>query len=277
MADTATDGRALAAFLRRHAPVLVVTGAGISADSGIPTYRDDAGIWRHASPIRHREFLDSADARRRYWARSWYGWPAVRDARPNGAHLALARLERAGLLALLVTQNVDRLHQRAGSRRVVDLHGRLDRVRCLACRALEPRDTVQARLAAETLAWPQRADAARPDGDADIAATLWRQLQAPRCRRCEGDLMPDVVFFGGSIPGRRLRACELALQRAGGVLAVGSSLQVFSGFRLCRDAHRAGKPLAILNPGVTRADALAQLRLATPAGDTLAQAAGLLA
>jgi NAD-dependent SIR2 family protein deacetylase len=142
------DVAALAAFLDRHPRLVVLTGAGCSAPSGIPDYRDADGAWKHARPMTLADFTGSASARRRYWAGSLRGWPRVRDARANAAHLALARLEQAGRIVRLVTQNVDGLHQRAGSRRVTDFHGRLDQVECLDCGALVHREDVQSLLLA---------------------------------------------------------------------------------------------------------------------------------
>jgi len=266
----AHDIQALNGFLRDFPRLVILTGAGVSADSGIPTYRDADGRWLHSEPIRHNDFISRAQTRRRYWARSWHGWPAVRDAVPNAAHKALAALENAGHIELLITQNVDRLHQRAGSRRVVDLHGRLDRVRCLDCDQPQHREKVQALLARDNH-W-QRVDAgnARPDGDRDIDEGQAAGVALPRCEACAGDLKPDVVFFGANIPAERLQTCSAALERADGLLAVGTSLQVFSGFRLCRSVHRSGRPVAIINPGTTRADDLAVLKLRSPAGALLA-------
>ncbi|MEZ5568700.1 MAG: Sir2 family NAD-dependent protein deacetylase [Halioglobus sp.] len=200
----------------------------------------------------------------------------MRDARPNAAHRALATLERAGHVERLVTQNVDRLHQRAGSRAVIDLHGRLDTVRCLACDHCVHRDSVQAQLAAQNCWVEESGGSARPDGDHDISDDKLADVALPLCEACGGDLKPDVVFFGGNIPARRLEACTTALERAHGLLAVGSSLQVFSGFRLCRSMHRAGKPVLIVNPGVTRADDLASAHLRSPAAALLDGAAAAL-
>lgn len=282
------ESRALADFVRANPRLLVLSGAGISASAGIPTYRDAQGQWLGARPITHREFLTDPTRRQRYWARSALGWPAVAQARPGPAHLALARLEAAGRIGLLVTQNVDRLHQRAGSARVVDLHGRLDRAGCLSCGTTVARELLQQWL---MRANPQlaglRAEAPRPDGDADIPDTVAAAMQIPACTHCNGVLMPDVVFFGGSIPPLRVAQCMEALARADALLVVGSSLQVYSGFRFCRRAAQLGKPIALLNPGKSRADALASLRLqasaeiALPAaveqiledGATIAQAA----
>jgi len=263
------DQQALASFLAAHPRLVVLTGAGVSSASGIPTYRDDRGKWLHHAPIQEQAFLRDAHARRRYWTRSRYGWPVVRDAQPNAAHLALAQLEQQGRIELLITQNVDRLHQRAGSRNVIDLHGRVDRVRCLACDAIYDRDYVQAQLDRDN-AWPDAAQhTPRPDGDMGIPEPWIGALTLPKCERCAGDLMPDVVFFGGSVPSATVRNCHTALDRADALLVVGSSLTVFSGFRFCRLAHQTGKALAIANPGITRADDLADLKLHSPAAPLL--------
>jgi NAD-dependent SIR2 family protein deacetylase len=270
------DYLTLAAFLRRHPRLVVLTGAGVSAESGIPTYRDSEGTWLHRDPIQQREFLEDEATRRRYWARSWFGWPVIRDALPNAAHFALARMEKKGMVNLLITQNVDRLHQRAGSQRVVDLHGRVDRVRCLSCTRVHRRETIQTVLQAENR-WTYKGQSqSRPDGDMDIPDEICRKLVLPRCHLCAGDLMPDVVFFGGNVPRTRVASCLDAVEGADALLAVGSSLKVFSGFRFCRSAVKLGKPLVIINPGVTRADDLAALKLRSPAGPLLARTAELL-
>jgi len=267
----------LLAFRAANPRLLVLTGAGISAGSGIPTYRDREGTWLRAAPITHQEFLRDPARRRRYWGRSAVGWPGVRDARPNDAHRALARLERAGAVAQLVTQNVDRLHQRAGSTRVIDLHGRLDRVVCLHCGREDDREALQQRLLRDNPFLREGRGDARPDGDAELPDADIARLRVPDCAQCGGVLMPDVVFFGGSIPAARLTACREALTAADALLVVGSSLQVYSGFRFCRDAAAAGKPIALLNPGRTRADDLASLRLRSPAEALLPALADALA
>jgi NAD-dependent SIR2 family protein deacetylase len=259
------DAPGTEAFFRRvleARPLLALTGAGISVASGIPTYRDTAGVWLRSDPITHREFLGDPRQRRRYWGRSALGWPAVEAARPSAAHRALAALEHAGAITTVVTQNVDRLHQRAGSRRVIDLHGRLDRVRCLDCGALVPRAQVQQRLLASNPDLVHGVRAARPDGDADLAEHEVDNVRIPDCTACGGTLMPDVVFFGGSIPAARTAEARRALEQSGGLLVIGSSLQVYSGYRFCRWARDAAKPLFIINPGATRADALAACRCA---------------
>lgn len=267
----------LARFIRKHPRLVVLTGAGISLDSGIPTYRNETGEWLSGPPIQEREFLQDVHTRRRYWARSWYGWPTIRDAAPNPGHIALAALEAQGCIELLITQNVDGLHQKAGSRNVVDLHGRVDRVRCLDCAQTHCRDHVQDLLAHHN-DWPtQHAPTARPDGDMDIREDGVTKLVLPRCPACGGDLRPDVVFFGGSVPTERVHRCQQALQQADALLVVGSSLMVFSGYRFCRRASQLRKPVAIINPGLTRGDALADIRLTSVAGPLLAGAVARLA
>ena len=248
-------------FFSQHPRWLVLTGAGISADSGIPTYRDNSGTWLRNRPIQHQEFIQQRESRQRYWGRSMIGWPNVRDARCNANHSALADFERSGRTTLIVTQNVDRLHQAAGSEHVVDLHGRLDRVRCLDCGAGYERDRVQHEL--EKLN-PRHRDfeaMARPDGDADLSAQQVSNIKIWDCEACGGVLKPDVVFFGGTVPKERVIRCQEALTAADGLLVIGSSLQVFSGFRFCRQALEQGKPLVILNEGATRADDIASLKI----------------
>ena len=256
-----TDVPALQRFVRDHPRLVVITGAGISASSGIPTYRDRDGTWKHSAPITHQEFVSDPARRQRYWSRSLLGWPVVRDARPNAAHRALSALEQLGHIDLLITQNVDRLHQRAGSAKVVDLHGRVDQVRCMVCNATTSRERVQQQILRDNPHHSHQLSTPRPDGDAEVAAELVATLIVPTCERCDGELIPDVVFFGGSVPKTRVAQCNEAVATADAVLAVGSSLQVFSGYRFCRLAGQLGKPLAIINPGGTRADSLAGLKL----------------
>lgn len=270
-------GALLADFLHQHAPVLVLTGAGISSGCGIPTYRDEQGQWLRSAPITHQEFLDNARQRQRYWGRSAIGWPAVRDARPSAAHHALTTLELEGQVAQVVTQNVDRLHQRAGTRSVTDLHGRLDRVKCLDCTAYLSRDTMQTWLLQHNPWLDRAAGDARPDGDASLAEHEVDGVVVPECPSCSGTLMPDVVFFGGSIPRDRVADCERALGEARGLLVVGSSLKVYSGYRFCRWAAAQNKAIALLNPGSTRADPLADVKLSARADDLLPHVAQLLA
>lgn len=251
----------LAEFLQHHPKLVVLSGAGISVASGIPAYRDGLGQWQHRKPIQHNDFVNHAATRRRYWARSMAGWPTINDAQPNAAHRALTALEADGRLEFLITQNVDRLHQRAGSRSVLDLHGRLDRVRCLSCEDLTERRTMQQRLLSHNSAQVLSSGDMRPDGDSELPDTELDDFDVPPCIQCGGNLMPDVVFFGANIPRARVESSMTALNRADALLVIGSSLQVYSGFRFCKHAQATGKAIAIINPGATRADSMATLKL----------------
>lgn len=251
----------LQAFVERFPRLVVLTGAGISAASGIPTYRDHGGRWQRNEPIQHGEFIQYAEKRRRYWARSAVGWPAVASAKPNSAHAALTKLEKAGYARLLVTQNVDRLHQQAGHQNVIDLHGRLDRAVCLHCGETETREQIQIRLLDKNPALAQNSIELAPDGDAHVEDRLTENLEEPVCLTCGGVLMPDVVFFGGTVPRERVEAVNQALEQAEALLIVGSSLMVYSGFRFCKTAFELGLPLAAVNQGQTRADGLLSFKL----------------
>lgn len=261
----------LEAFFSNAPKLAALTGAGISAASGIPTYRNDAGEWQRSDPIQHRDFVEREDMRRRYWARSMAGWPWVAESAPNQAHHALATLEQAGHLSFLATQNVDGLHQRAGHRNVVDLHGRIDQVKCLDCESRMHRGKLQQVLTELNPAWSATINAIRPDGDAEVDDHIVEYMTVPECERCGGVLMPDVVFFGGTVPKERVDATREAIEAADALLVAGSSLRVFSGYRFVRMAHELGKPIAIVNRGVTRADDLATLRINEDAGEVLSQ------
>ena len=241
-------------LLRQHRHVVALTGAGCSTGSGIPDYRDADRSWKHSRPVLYPDFVANAEVRRRYWARSALGWPLFAAAQPNAAHHTLAELERRQLLSGIITQNVDRLHQRAGSQNVVDLHGRLDIVRCLDCAARVPRATWQEELRRENPGWSSAVAQLAPDGDATPTSDDYGSFRVPPCHVCNGILKPDVVFYGESVPSAVTDAARGALDQADAVLVVGSSLMVYSGFRLVRDAVAAGKPVAAINLGSTRAD-----------------------
>lgn len=251
----------------------VLGGAGCSTESGIPDYRG-AGAHPDRRPIQHQEFVRDPRARQRYWARSLRGWPKLRQARPNPGHEALASLEAAGRLSALLTQNVDSLHQAAGSREVIELHGALRRVRCLGCGALSERDALQERLLAANPGEVGEGGAldeaeAAPDGDARLADEAINGFDVPACEACGGVLMPDVVFFGGTVPAERVARAREAVEGAQALLVVGTSLTVFSGFRFVRYAVAAGLPVAIINQGPTRGDPLATLKVEATLGATL--------
>lgn len=255
----------LAAFDR----VFVLTGAGCSTASGIPDYRDEDGEWKRSPPVTYQAFVGDPAMRARYWARSLVGWPRVAEAMPNAAHMALAQWQATGQLSMLVTQNVDGLHQRAGSGAVIDLHGRLDEVVCLACSTRQPRSDMQRQLQDDNPEWTDLRAANAPDGDADLEGYDFDRFRVPDCPVCGGLLKPDVVFFGENVPRIRYEAARAALEDSDALLVVGSSLMVYSGFRFVRLAHEAGKPIALLNRGHTRADSIAELKLDTDCVETL--------
>ncbi|HET8654169.1 MAG TPA: NAD-dependent protein deacetylase [Longimicrobiaceae bacterium] len=239
--------------------VVVLAGAGCSTESGIPDYRGPEGSLRTRKPMQYREFVGSEAARARYWARSAIGWPHMAAARPNPAHRALAELEEAGAVRGVITQNVDGLHHAAGSRRVVELHGSLASVRCLACGHAEARDDYQDRLLAVNPEWVD-APAHRgeveiaPDGDAELPSEALASFRVPGCELCGGILKPDVVFFGENVPPQTVERAWRLFAEAEVLLVVGSSLTVYSGRRFIYRAQEDGLPIGIVNVGPTRAD-----------------------
>ncbi len=273
MNDVRPDGGDVEALaqLARGRRVVALTGAGCSTESGIPDYRGVDTPPRPRAPLQHREFVDKAENRQRYWARSLLGWPRLASAQPNAGHRAIAALEHAGAIEGVITQNVDSLHTGAGSKHVVELHGALARVRCLACGEITSRTELQDRLLAENATWPARARmaTAAPDGDVDLPDDLIADFRVVACSTCDGVLMPDVVFFGGSVPRSTLDAAWALFDRAELLLVIGSSLTVFSGYRFVRRAAERSVPVAILNRGPTRGDEHAQLRLDARCGDAL--------
>jgi len=263
-------------FVAAHPKLFVLTGAGVSTASGIPCYRDTNGDWKRDRPVLHGDFVRDERARRRYWARSFVGWPRMSSARPGRAHHALADLEQRGRLRQLVTQNVDGLHQSAGSRDVIDLHGRLDAVECLGCRTRHPRSLLQQQLQQANPEFvPGRATAA-PDGDADLHGVDSDAFTVPDCDRCGGTLKPAVVFFGDSVPRPTVARAFDTLADSDAVLVVGSSLMLWSGYRFCRAAREQGKPIAAVNLGRTRADAEIDLKVEQDCGTVLENVAARL-
>jgi NAD-dependent SIR2 family protein deacetylase len=255
--------------------VCVLTGAGISTDSGIPDYRGPSSAARRHAPMTYDAFVTDPDARHRYWARSHVGWPQIERARPNEAHRAVAALQRTGLVTDVITQNVDGLHQAAGARDVVELHGALARVTCLGCGATHDRAAIQHRLAVVNRAFDDDVAALRsaqvnPDGDAELPAELVERFTMIGCPACDaGPLKPDVVFFGESVPRPRVATCFARVAGARALLVLGSSLAVMSGLRFARAAARDEIPVAIVTSGPSRGDELATLRLVSPLGETL--------
>ncbi|HEX6939210.1 MAG TPA: NAD-dependent protein deacetylase [Longimicrobiales bacterium] len=271
--------------LLRGRRVVVLAGAGCSTESGIPDYRGPETSRRPRKPVTYQEFVGSEAARARYWARSVVGWPRMAAARPNPAHLAMARLEEGGVVRGIITQNVDGLHHAAGSRRVVELHGSLSRVRCLACGWSLGRDAFQARLLALNAGWAERLALATrhggleaaPDGDADLPAWAVEEFRVPGCEACGGVVKPDVVFFGENVPRDRVEEAWRLFDEGEVLLVVGSSLAVYSGRRFVYRAREAGVPIAIVNIGPTRADDVAAVKVEGRVGVVLpAVAAALL-
>jgi NAD-dependent SIR2 family protein deacetylase len=261
----------LQAWVSRHRRVFALTGAGCSTASGIPDYRNEQGEWKRRPPVMIQAFRTQPVVYQRYWARAYAGWPRFTSSAPGAAHRAFAAWEAAGTLSTLVTQNVDRLHQQAGSRAVIDLHGRLDIVLCLGCARRTPRADVQTAMAAANPDW-HAVTVTAPDGDADIDPDLIASFAAPRCTACGGQLKPDVVFFGENVPRERVDDAREALARADALLVAGSSLMVYSGFRFVRQAHETGVPIAIVNRGRTRGDELAEFKVEGDIGALLSAA-----
>jgi NAD-dependent SIR2 family protein deacetylase len=256
-------------FVERHDRLFVLTGAGCSTASGIPDYRDADGEWKRGQPILLEDFLAHERSRQRYWARSLVGFRRTRGAVPNDAHRALAALESRGRVAQLVTQNVDGLHQAAGSRNVIDLHGRVDVVRCLKCDGRMPREQVQAQLVERNPGFASLDALEAPDGDATLDGIDFASFEVPVCAACRGLLKPDVVFFGERVPTERVQNAFAALERADAMLVVGSSLMVYSGYRFAQAAAQASKPIAAVNLGRTRADGLLTLKVTERCADAL--------
>ncbi|MFF0188394.1 NAD-dependent protein deacetylase [Streptomyces sp. NPDC005244] len=256
--------------------VLVLSGAGISTESGIPDYRGEHGSLSRHTPMTYQEFAGSAQARRRYWARSHLGWRTFGRARPNEGHRAVAAFERHGLLSGLITQNVDGLHQAAGSEGVVELHGGLDRVVCLSCHDISPRRELARRLEEANPGFEPLAATINPDGDADLTDEQVGDFHVVPCTVCGGILKPDVVFFGESVPPLRVEDCRRLVREAASLLVLGSSLTVMSGLRFVRQAAQAGKPVLIVNRDPTRGDQHALARIALPLGAALTTVAARL-
>ncbi|MFP4300559.1 MAG: NAD-dependent protein deacetylase [Alkalispirochaetaceae bacterium] len=252
------------AWLLRDRRTLILTGAGISTDSGIPDYRGPQGSLRKRSPVTYSEFIRNEEARRRYWARSTLGWPLIASVKPNPSHIVVARLEATGLASGVVTQNVDGLHRKAGSTTIVELHGNLSRVLCLDCGAVESRHALQNRMLRENRRWNEWQVEEAPDGDAELPEELTKSFEIPHCLACGGMLKPDVVFFGENVPVQRVETVFRMVEEAEALLVLGSSLKVYSGFRFVERAARLGRPVAIVNLGETRGDELASFRLDAP-------------
>ena len=250
--------------------VAVLSGAGLSTESGIPDYRGPSGVARRHTPMTYQTFIGDPLARRRYWARSHLGWRRIARARPNAGHRAVAELERAGVLAGIVTQNVDGLHQAGGARTVIELHGNLDRIVCLDCGAADTREEHDDRLRLANPGFDAEVLAVNPDGDVDLDDAELDGFQPVDCGGCPGGMLkPDVVFFGETVPIDRVRDSYELVENAQLLLVLGSSLTVMSGRRFVLRAAKLGIPVAICNQGPTRGDAYAALTVDAPLGSVL--------
>jgi len=258
--------------------VVVLSGAGLSTDSGIPDYRGATGTLRRHTPMTYQTFTRDPRGRHRYWARSFVGWRRIRGARPNDGHRAVGQLQAAGLLRGVITQNVDGLHQAGGATDVVELHGGLDRTVCLNCGDVAGRAALDERLQAANPDFGPRTDEINPDGDAELPDEVLDGFVMVGCLACgEGPLKPDVVFFGETVPRDRVEHCFGLVEKAGGLLVLGSSLAVMSGYRFVLRAAKLGIPVGIVNVGPTRGDAKADVRVDAPLGEVLPALAERLA
>lgn len=265
------DFAKIAELLERSAATVVLTGAGISTASGIPDYRDENGEWKHARPVQFQDFITKPGVRQRYWSRSLVGWPLMTQAQPNPAHKALQQLQQRGFVSAVITQNVDGLHQQCGTEDVIDLHGRLDEVRCLDCRRAFRRADWQLRISDLNPGFADNAVARqnKPDGDAEIDGVDLAAFKVPDCPTCGGIVKPEVVFFGEAVPPTRVQQSYDSVDNAELMLVVGSSLIVYSGFRFARRAHANNIPLVLINKGFNRAADLATLNIDADCGTAL--------
>lgn len=260
------------AALVRGGDVVVLSGAGLSTESGIPDYRGPSGAsLRTHAPMTYQDFTRTPQARHRYWARSFIGWSRMSETQPNAGHLAVAALEQRGFISGVITQNVDGLHSKAGSREVIDLHGRLNRVTCLNCASLFPRKRIHDELTTLNSAWRPEVRHLNPDGDVDVPETHLDTFRMVDCPACGGPLKPDVVYFGESVPADRVTAATELVAGARSLLVLGSSLTVYSGRRFVRKAADLGMPVAIINQGPTRGDEHASIKIEAPLGEALTE------
>ncbi|GAA3545725.1 NAD-dependent protein deacetylase [Kribbella ginsengisoli] len=255
----------------------MLSGAGISTESGIPDYRGETGSLRTHTPMTYGDFVGSAAGRQRYWARSHLGWRTIARADPNAGHRAVAALQARGYVDGVITQNVDGLHGAAGARDVIELHGNLDRVICLDCRQTTPREELDRRLRSANPVFDAQATRINPDGDVELPDEVVKDFHLVDCTNCGSPLLkPDVVFFGENVPKTRVERCYRLIDDARAVLVLGSSLTVMSGFRFVRYAAKAGKPVLIINQGITRGDPYAAVRVNLPLGEALTSLTGAL-
>jgi len=278
-APPTVDGVPALTDLLADGGALVLSGAGLSTESGIPDYRGATGSLRRHTPMTWQTFTRDPRGRHRYWARSYVGWRQIAGARPNDGHRAVAALQQAGVVAEVITQNVDGLHQAGGARDVLELHGGLDRTVCLACGDVAPRADLDVRLRTVNPGFrPDATDEVNPDGDVELPEEALDEFVMVDCLACGGGpLKPDVVFFGETVPRDRVDACFALVDRARSLLVLGSSLTVMSGYRFVIHAAKRGIPVGIVNAGPTRGDDKATVRVDAPLGAVLPELARRLA
>ena len=261
----------LASLLDRKRGFCVLTGAGVSTQSGLPAYRDESGRWKHSKPMQHQDFISSETKRKFYWARSMLGWPNFNNAQPSQAHLRITDLVLQGFVGSIITQNVDRLHHAAGCENTLDLHGRLDQVVCLECKELFSRHTFQSKLEVLNPDFTTGKKSLRPDGDVDFDYVALETFDVPVCEKCSGALKPNVVFFGDVLDRNVVSHASQLIENSSGLLVIGSSLMVYSGYRYVKQAVALNKPVVIINQGKTRADDLYTLKIEHEAGQVLTE------
>ena len=254
----------------------VLTGAGVSTHSGLPAYRDESGEWKHSKPMQHQDFISSEAKRKYYWARSMLGWPSFKNAQPSQAHIGIAMLANQGFVGSIITQNVDRLHQAAGCENTLDLHGRLDQVVCLECKEISSRHSLQLRLEFLNPDFIVEKKSLRPDGDMDMDSDSLESFDVPVCERCGGVLKPNVVFFGDILDRDVVSQASQIIESSSGLLVIGSSLMVYSGYRYVKQTVALNKPVVIINQGKTRADDLYTLKIEREAGQVLTELLSVL-
>lgn len=259
-------------FLTKHQQLLVLTGAGISTESGIPDYRsEEVGLYARSNhkPIQYQEFIKYPKVRQRYWARNFVGWPRFSNIQPSATHHAVRQLEMAGKVTTVVTQNVDHLHQKAGSKNVIELHGSGYLVKCLSCPYEVDRFTLQDTLMERNPDMKGSFSMIRPDGDVELSKEEVDKFSVPLCPKCEGAMKPDIIFFGDNVPKARVEQIRKQVSNSEAILVLGSSLTVYSSYRIILQAKEENKEVAILNIGPTRADDIADMKVSTKCGDIL--------
>ncbi|XP_053986416.1 NAD-dependent protein deacylase Sirt4-like isoform X1 [Hylaeus volcanicus] len=261
-------------FIDKHNNICILTGAGISTESGIPDYRSEGvGLYAKSSrrPVLYKDFCGSDVIRRRYWARNYVGWPRFSSIEPNNTHKVLKKLEDAKKVRCIVTQNVDNLHAKAGSRKVIELHGTAFKVMCLNCDRRICRYSLQDILDRLNPNMTATSQMIRPDGDVDLSQEQVEEFVVPSCEACGGVLKPDIIFFGDNVPRQIVESVKYNVEHSDSLLILGSTLTTFSGYRIALQASNAGKPIAILNIGKTRADDLAKIKVEGRCGDVLSR------